>query len=221
MTNIERGKYIDFEGPGGAGKSTQIFKASEILTENGFDVITTREPGGTDSAESIRRLLFELKSGELIDAGGQMALFFAARRLLRDELIAPNLDKGVSVLTDRSYPSTGAYQGGGEGGDDSLILQMADVTMGECKPDAVLLFDIEPEVAMARNNPEDDPYDKKGIDYFARVITAYRDMAENNWGGLKWYKIDGNPGIGEVSEQVTEVLSEIFQKDLKVYGEQY
>lgn len=215
MIETKIGRYIDFEGVGGSGKSTQIKEASRILVANGFEVVSTREPGGTQSAEAIRNLLFELKRQNLIGAESQTSLFFAARRLLRDELIAPNIDNGVNVLADRAYPSTGAYQGVGEGGDGSLILKMADVTMGRYKPDAVLLFDIEPEEAMRRNNPEDDPYDKLGVDYFAKIIRAYREMADSGWGGLNWYKIDGNPGIEEVTGQVREVLSEIFGKNLE------
>lgn len=106
-------KFIDFEGIGRSGKTTQVKFASKLLEKNNIAHIVTREPGGIDSAEKIRELIFRFKGEELIGSEGQMSLFFAARKLWMDEIVVSNLERGVSVITDRSYPSTAAYQGFG------------------------------------------------------------------------------------------------------------
>lgn len=98
---MERGRFIVFEGIGGSGKGTQIEIAGKLLENKGFKVITTREPGGIEPAEKIRQLIFDLRGKDLIGAEGQMALFFAARKLWVDGVVGPNLEKGINVLTDR------------------------------------------------------------------------------------------------------------------------
>lgn len=128
---VERGKFIVFEGIGGCGKSSQIEPARDFISSLGYDVVTTREPGGTVPGEDIRDLIFALKDKKLINADQQMILFFASRYMLAKELIIPELDKGRIVLSDRLYPSTGAYQGYGEGADMDNILKTADVVFGK------------------------------------------------------------------------------------------
>lgn len=182
---IERGQFIVIEGVGGSGKTTQIEQVKNILQKNGLSVVTTREPGGLESAESIRELIFDLKDKGLIGPEGQMSLFSAARKLWLHNVVAPNIDKGVNVITDRSHTSTGAYQGYAEGGDMNKILQIADVVMNGYKPDAVILLDIDLETSIARrgNDTQGDPFDKEGQEYLGRLIAGYRKMANENWGG--------------------------------------
>ena len=212
-----RGKFIVFEGIGGSGKGTQIELARNLLVKNGLSAIFTREPGGLPPSEDIRKLIFDLRDRKLIGPEGQMVLFFAARKLWINGVVAPNLDKGMNVLTDRCHTSTGAYQGYAEGGDHKQIMEMADVVMGAYKPDAVILLDISKEISMERRgkNVNGDPFDKEAPEYFDRLIAGYREMAKTGWGGLKWYVVDGESSVEEVSESVTKVLEEIFEKKLK------
>lgn len=212
---MERGKFVVFEGVGGCGKGTQIELATNLLNRNGLKTISTREPGGVESAEDIRQLIFELRDKKLIGAEGQMGLFFGARRLWKNGLVKPNIDSGINVFADRCYPSTGAYQGYGEGGDQNKILGIATEVMGDYKPDAVILLDVSAKTSMERrSNPNGDPFDKEGFSYFEKIVAGYREMAANCWGDLNWYLVDGEPKVEIVSEKVAEVLESIFKTRL-------
>ena len=212
----EKGRFVVFEGPGGCGKGTQIEIAKQLLINNGLNVISTREPGGVGSSEAIRQLIFTLKERKLIGPEGQMVMFFTARKFWVDQLVAPNLNSGVHVLGDRSYTSTGAYQGYAEGGDQERILKIADVVMGNYKPDAVLLLDISVETSRVRRGKDvnGDPFDRETPEYMERLVAGYREMARTSWGGLNWYKIDGEPTPEVVSESIAKKLEDVFETKL-------
>jgi dTMP kinase len=213
----EKGKFVVFEGPGGSGKGTQIENAKNLLANNGLKVVFTREPGGLESAEKIRKLIFTLRDKKLIGPEGQMVLFFACRDLWLDGLVIPSIDDGINVLTDRCHTSTGAYQGYAEGGDQKQILAIADVVLGEYKPDAVVLLDVSRKTSMRRRgkNVNGDPFDKETPEYFDRLIAGYREMAKTGWGGLNWFVVDGEPKPEVVSESVAKVLEDIFETKLQ------
>jgi dTMP kinase len=210
---MERGKFIVFEGVGGSGKTTQIGLAGDFLRKSGFDVLTTREPGGIESAEKIRKLIFSLRDKKLIGPEGQMVLFFAARFLWVNDVVRPALNQGKIVLTDRCHTSTAAYQGFAEGGNLSQIEEISKVVMGDTLPDAVVLLDISSDVAQERRmlDKGGDPFDKEGKGYLERLVLGYRRMASESWGNLRWYKVDGEGTIEEVSQSVAEVLREILE----------
>lgn len=212
--NQERGKFIVFEGVGGSGKTTQIELAKNFLEERGLRVLATREPGGVEASEAIRELIFALRDKNLIGPEGQMVLFFAARYLWLNSLVKPALTNGINVLTDRAHTSTAAYQGFAEGGDLDQILKVSGVVMEGVKPDAVILLDISPETSIKRRAAETngDPFDKQNEDYFRRLIAGYREMAQEGWGGLKWYMVNGEGKIEEVQARISEVLTQIFEK---------
>jgi dTMP kinase len=213
----ERGLFPVFEGVGGCGKGTQIEIAKNLLLNNGFKVISTREPGGIGESEKIRKLIFDLKEKKLIGAEGQMVMFFTARKFWVDGIVAPNIDKGVNVLGDRCYASTGAYQGYAEGGNQKIILEIADVIMGNHKPDAIILLDISGETSRKRRGKDvnGDPFDRETPEYLEKLVAGYREMAKTGWGGLNWYKVDGEPKPEIVSESVAKVLEDIFETKLQ------
>lgn len=213
---MKKGKFIVLEGVGGCGKGTQVRYIEKLLSRNNIDVVTTREPGGFAASEVIRKLIFDLRGQKLIGAEGQMVLFFAARKFWVDKIVKPSLKDGINVIADRSYTTTGAYQGYAEGGNQKKILKIADVVMGDTKPDAVILLDVSAEVSMKRReNANGDPFDKEDKKYFQKIIDGYREMAKKGWGGLKWYKIDGEPKRKLVSESIRLVLEKILNKKLK------
>jgi dTMP kinase len=215
MERKERGKFIVIEGVGGAGKTTQINYASKLLEQNGLNVIKTREPGGIESAEEIRNLIFDLKEKKLIGHEGQMVLFFAARDLWLKNLVIPNLDNGINVLTDRCHTSTNAYQGYAEGGDKAKILKISEIILGDHKPDAVILLDISSETAIIRKeDKEGDPFDREDKKYLDRLVAGYREMAKEGWGDLKWYLVNGEKEVSKVNKEVKSVLEKIFEKAL-------
>lgn len=211
---MERGKFIVFEGVGGSGKTTQIEIISSWLRERGYSVVTTREPGGIDSAEKIRDLIFRLRGQKLIGPEGQMVLFFAARYLWLEEVVKPALELGKIVLTDRCHTSTAAYQGYAEGGDLTQIEGVSKVVMGEILPDAVILLDVSPRVSVERRqkNLGGDPFDREGIDYVEKLVAAYRKMAKEKWENLRWCVVDGEGSVEEVTGGLKAVLKEILDE---------
>jgi dTMP kinase len=213
----ERGLFPVFEGVGGCGKGTQIEIAENLLLKNGFNVISTREPGGIGESEKIRKLIFKLKEKGLIGAEGQMVMFFTARMFWVDGIVAPNIDNGVNVLGDRCYASTGAYQGYAEGGDQRKILEIADEIMGKHKPDAIILLDISGETSRKRRGKDvnGDPFDRETPEYLEKLVAGYREMAKTGWGGLNWFVVDGEPMPEVVSESVAKVLEDIFETKLQ------
>lgn len=209
---VERGKFIVFEGILGAGKTTQAEFARKYLISLGRKANYTREPGGVTSGEVIRRLIFRLKGENAINADHQVALFFASREFWVKEFVAANLGVGNDVVSDRSYPSTAAYQGYAEGADLKSIESMTDIIMGEHKPDGIILLDISVDVGKERNvNQEEyDPYDELGVEYFERVAKGYREMAETNWSDVPWYVVNGEQPLSLVAHDVRGVMGKIL-----------
>lgn len=210
----ERGKFIVFEGVGGSGKSTQIKLAGEYLDSTGRFSIVTREPGGVEGAEYIRELIFNLREKGIINPDQQVALFFAARYLwIRDLRSLLNIGD-ITVLTDRSFTSTAAYQGFAEGADLGAIKQMTCEVMGNYMPNAVILLDISSETAVKRSNDKgvnEDPFDGQNMKYFEDVVDGYRKMAQMHWGGIPWYVVDGEKTVEEVSAEIKVFLDEIME----------
>jgi dTMP kinase len=206
----ERGKFIVFEGVGGAGKSEQSALAVKYLQNCGKEVISTREPGGSPSAERIRELIFELKTNNLLTPDQQIAMFFTARDFWLREVVLPKLDSGMSIISDRTYTSTGAYQAHGEGGDLNTIERWVDCVVGRHKPDSIILIDVDASVAYGRVNPDGDPFDKLGLPFQERVVNGYRQMAKTNWSGVPWHVVNGEQTIEEVHNSIKIVLNGIF-----------
>jgi dTMP kinase len=142
------GKFITFEGGDGAGKSTQIRLLATRLQNSGRTVVTTREPGGTPTAETIRRLLLS-GLAEPLGAEGEAVLFAAARADHVDQIIRPALERGDWVLSDRFVDSTRVYQGGA-GADESLLNALERVAVGSTLPDLTIILDIPAELGLER-----------------------------------------------------------------------
>ncbi len=210
----ERGKFIVFEGILGAGKTTQAELARNYLISLGRKANYTREPGGVTSAEVIRRLIFRLRGENIINPDHQVALFFAARDFWVRDFVAANIELGIDVVSDRTYPSTAAYQGYAEGADLKSIGEMTQVIMGKYKPDGIVLLDISVQEGLRRNsnsnNGENDPFDNLGMEYFEKVATGYREMAKTNWSTVPWYVINGEKPTEDVARDVQVVLREIL-----------
>jgi dTMP kinase len=142
------GLFVTFEGGEGSGKSTQLTRLEERLRRAGFDPLVVREPGGTRLAESIRALL--LDPGAPIGAVTEALLMVAARADLVATRLQPALEAGRVVLCDRYTDSTLAYQGGGRGLDAAMLASWNRSATGGLVPDLTLLFDLDPELGLAR-----------------------------------------------------------------------
>jgi len=170
-------RFIVFEGLDHVGKTTQIDKAAAYLKSKGVPVLRLREPGGTEVGEDIRELLLKKRETD-IRPKAEMMLFFAARLQLLETKILPALKEGITVLLDRYYYSTAAYQGPFSYGA-SWILNMAEEWLRLTEPDAAIYLDGDPEILAQRAHGEGDRIEAKGIAYQKTVRNAYLTMAEH------------------------------------------
>lgn len=170
------GKFITFEGLDGAGKSTHIAAAVELLRARGRTVVATREPGGTPLAEKIRTLLL----GEPMDLATETLLMFAARQSHLAEVIRPALARGDWVVCDRFTDATYAYQGGGRGVAATRIEALEAWVQEGLQPDLTILFDLPYEVARQRisGDRQLDRFETEAADFHRRVRAAYQQRAE-------------------------------------------
>lgn len=148
-SSVKRGKFITVEGQDGAGKTTNLERIESIVRSSGYDVLRTREPGGTPLGDEVRRLV--LHRGDLrIDPVAELLLIFAARAQHLAAAIKPALAAGTWVVCDRFTDATYAYQGGGRGVDSVLIAELERRVQGALRPDLTLLFDVDIATGMQR-----------------------------------------------------------------------
>ena len=182
-----RGKFITFEGLDGCGKSTQLEKLASVLRAERIDVLTTREPGGTEIGERIRSVLLDSRTAGL-DPMAEMALMFASRAQQIAQVIVPALENGRWVLCDRFTDSTEAYQGGGRQLGSDAVLRLHQVLCRGLWPDLTILMDsdVEHSVKRARRRnkvavdgaqPDENRFEKESYEFFTRVQQAFRAIA--------------------------------------------
>jgi dTMP kinase len=169
---VPAGRFISFEGIDGAGKSTHIEAVARRLREGGATVLCTREPGGTELAEKLRELVLHSPMDALTEA----LLVFAARRDHLQQLIAPALARGETVLCDRFTDATFAYQGGGRGFDAAVLLQLEQWVHGSLQPDLTIWFDLPAELAAERRAAARAPdrFEQQDVAFFDRVRAGYQ-----------------------------------------------
>lgn len=172
---MSSGKFITFEGLDGAGKSTHIAAAVDLLRARGHTVVATREPGGTPIAEKIRALLLAVP----MDLATETLLMFAARQSHLSEVIRPALGQGHWVVCDRFTDATYAYQGGGRGVSAARIEALEAWVQEGLQPDLTILFDLPFEVARQRIGGERqlDRFETEAADFHNRVRAAYQQRA--------------------------------------------
>lgn len=182
----QRGKFITFEGLDGCGKSTQLARLAEKLTQQGLSVVVTREPGGTDAGEKIRRLLLDTRTSGLSPMA-ELALMFASRAQHIQEVISPGLDAGQIVICDRFTDSSEAYQGGGRKLASKPVLELHRVLCGDLKPDLTILMDSDVDssverarrrnVARGTSDRDEGRFEKENRAFFTRVRNTYLEIA--------------------------------------------
>ncbi|MDE6790106.1 MAG: dTMP kinase [Clostridia bacterium] len=169
-----RGKFITFEGCEGSGKSTQIRLLSEKLTEAGVDFIVTREPGGSDVAEQIRKIILDGKNVSMCDECE--ALLYAAARIQHlKEIVEPALAAGKLVICDRYVDSSLAYQGAARGLGEKYISDINSVALSSYPPDLTVFLNISPERAFERKHGADksDRMEQQGLEFHDKVYAGY------------------------------------------------
>lgn len=201
--------FITVEGPEGSGKSSACKRIYEELLHRGYDVILTREPGGIPIAESIREIILNKKNTEM-DARTEALLYAAARRQHLVQKVWPALKEGKIVLCDRFIDSSLAYQGGARGlGVDEVLGINLFATEGTL-PDLTLLFDIEPEIGLARiaknQGREVNRLDLEGLDFHHTVRNTFLDLAHRYEN--RFSVIDASLSEEEVYQKALQVVLE-------------
>lgn len=178
---MARGRLITIEGIDGAGKTTLAAALEAELTAQGHDVRTLREPGGVLVAERIRELV---KNPELpIGPRAEALLYAAARAQLVDEAVRPLLEAGTWVLLDRFVDSSLAYQGAGRKLGVEEVRTINEFATAGLRPDRTLLLIVEPQLGRSRSRSRAEPVDRleaERDDFFARIASAYRELAARN-----------------------------------------
>jgi len=194
-------KFITFEGVDGAGKSTHLAWFAEMLRQRGFDVVVTREPGGTPLGEQLREILLN----QPMDIGTEALLMFAARLEHIEQVIRPALHAGKWVISDRFSDASFAYQGGGRGLDWGKLSQLEQWVHPDLQPDLTLFFDVPVEVARQRltNNTSLDRFEQEQADFFERVRAGYHKRVQQN--PQRYLVIDGAQPLDVVKQKLKEV----------------
>jgi dTMP kinase len=204
------GFFIAFEGVEGAGKGTMIDRAERHLREEGYDVLVTREPGGTDLGERVRSLLLDPGTGTL-DARTEALLFAASRAQTVHSVIRPALAEGKVVLCDRYVDSSLAYQGWGRGlGEQDILTLNVWATQG-LFPDLVILLHLEPERGLLRSTEAPDRMELEGQDFHAKVADAYLKIAEEH--PERFVVVDADRDPAEVFDAVREAIERALERE--------
>ena len=177
---MTRGRFITFEGGEGAGKSTQVQRLAARLQSQRPEVVTTREPGGSPGAESIRDLVLR-GDADRWSPVTETLLMYAARRDHIERVIRPALDRGAWVVCDRFADSTRAYQGAAGGTAPGLITALEAYILEDVRPDLTLVFDLPAEVGLARAHARagaEMRFESKGMAFHERLREGFRAIAD-------------------------------------------
>jgi dTMP kinase len=198
-------KFITLEGMDGAGKSTHIPSIIEMLKARGHEVVSTREPGGTPLGERLRELLLH----EAMHAETETLLMFAARREHIANVIAPALERGAYVLSDRFTDATFAYQSGAKGVSANKVEILEQWVQEDLQPDITILFDVPVEISIARlaGARSPDKFERESADFFTRIRNAYLERASKN--PQRFRVIDGSKSLEEVAKAVKDIIATI------------
>ncbi len=199
--------FIVLEGPEGAGKSHQAGMLSAWLREQGWDVVQTREPGGTAAGDAIRTILLQSDNLHLLPETEALLMTAARAQHLR-EVIRPALERGAAVVCDRFVDSTYAYQGGGSEIDLDRLKPLQQFAVAGLEPDIRLLLDVPVEIGLARRHGDAgqvNRIDRAPLDYHQRVRQAFLQLAAANTAG--WVVIDASASIEEVGQAIRDAVA--------------
>ncbi|MEY4704320.1 MAG: thymidylate kinase [Nitrospirota bacterium] len=202
-----RGLFITLEGIEGSGKSTQIRHLAKVLTQAGYRVLQTREPGGTPTAEAIRHILLTAGSHESVTPQAEALLIFAARCQHVTHLIKPALRSGTVVLCDRFSDSTLAYQGYARGLDRQWLQEANEVATGGLTPDLTLVLDLPVTVGLARRRAdqgEQNRLDREAERFHRKVRRGFLALAAEAPHRMKI--VDANQSAQNVRDELSEIV---------------
>jgi len=210
--NMNSNLFITFEGPEGAGKTTVIQMIAKRLTEKNIDVLATREPGGIEIAEKIRTIILNPEHTAM-DERTEALLYAAARSQHYFEKVRPALDAGKLVICDRFIDSSLAYQGFARGIGVDEVLSINEFAIGKKLPDLTILFDLAPEVGLARiyatDNREVNRLDVESLPFHQKVREGYLQLVERY--PERIHVVNADQDIESVVEDVWLLLLKAMQ----------
>jgi dTMP kinase len=204
---------ITFEGGEGAGKTTLINRLEKELSLQGFNLVKTREPGGSALSEHIRSWLLNLDFHVKVGKKAELLLFLAARAQHLEELIIPALDAGKIVFCDRFNDSTVVYQGLARGLGVKKTEDLCGLVCDGVQPDLTFFLDVDPEVGLVRtrrtrkenaNDGEMDRIESEGLEFHKLVQQGFRQLAKEN--PQRIYRLDANKSEDAVFEEAVDVF---------------
>ena len=211
---MSRGKFITIEGGEGAGKSTQVARLCTRLRGRGLEVVATREPGGSEAALEVRRLLVE-GAVDRWDPLSELLLHSAARREHLVATVRPALETGRWVVSDRFADSTMAYQGHGHGLGREAVASVTGLVVGETKPDLTIILDLPVEAGLARaqaredaKGSKEDRYERMPAGFHERLREGFLDIARRE--PERCVIVDAAPDAETVAEAVWRAAAERF-----------
>lgn len=199
--------FITLEGPDGCGKSTQARMLAEHLSQQRFDVLLTREPGGTQIGDQVRKILAALDNSGM-DAHTEFLLFSASRAQHVHEVIRPHLESGGVVVSDRFYDSSLAYQGFGHGLDREALMEITAFATGNLVPDLTFLLDVPVEDGLQRRRKGTkwDRLDDYELAFHQRARAGYLKLAREE--PDRWVVLNAARPIVELQDQVRSAVEE-------------
>jgi len=201
----KKGFFITFEGIDGSGKSTQIQKLAKFLEDNGFDIIMTREPGGSVGGEEIRNLLLQ---GEVDrwSAETEILLFTAARRDHLERIILPALQDGKIVICDRFTDSTRMYQGMRGPKLRNLVDNLTEEVIN-CEPDLTIIIDIDPEISLRRaksRETAEERFEDFGVDLQKKMRKGFIDLSKEFNCRIK--VVNGQQSVDDLAKEIFSLV---------------
>ena len=202
--------FITIEGCDGVGKTFQTNLLKQYCAQNGYDVVFTREPGGSEIAEKIRNIILDVKNQGMDDLC-EAFLYASARIQHLKDIVKPALEQGKVVFCDRFIHSSYAYQGFGRGIDLDTIVHLNELAIGQYAPQYVIFLDLSPEDAFKRKGGQDknDRMENVDFSFHQRVYAGYKHFAQSN--PDTFICIDAS---GTVEETHNKIVSALKQKGI-------
>jgi len=202
--------FITFEGIEGSGKSTQITLLARYLTKKGYNVLVTREPGGTPFGEALRKVI--LKRNIAITPMAELLVIMAMRAQHVEEVIEPALKKGMIVLSDRFGDASCAYQGFGRGIDLTIVQTLNNLVSKRITPDLTILMDCHVGIGLARKSQRTkclDRFEKETLSFHRKIRKGYRKLAQDE--PERFVVVDGNLTIEAIHRIIRQKVDRILQ----------
>lgn len=210
------GKFITFEGGEGTGKSTQIKLLSEFLTKAGIANIASKDPGGTEIGQELRKILVT-GDKDKIDATTEALLYYADRRINLVDKVWPALEQGTWVMNDRFADSTVAYQYYGYNKKIPLktLQSLYNLAVGNFKPDLTIILDLDPVVGLARSMDKaahmvvkETRHESRGLEFHQNLRKGFLEIAKEESG--RCVVLNADKSIAALHQDIVKLVSERF-----------